>query len=167
MKKQRVFFYLLALSFTFLLSCGERTKEITVYLSNKSLHDYDKAFVTVNLDGKQLISEPLNNQYLSGHWDEYQIQVPVGKTRFEIVVSSDKYEIKLDTFLIFSEGNSVFGTFAFNPLERKYNNDRIYEYIKPNKKVNFKDFADSLYSVGLLVLQDTLPDTSHLSVIVK
>ncbi|WP_305983548.1 hypothetical protein [Roseivirga thermotolerans] len=158
--------YYLLLPTVVLLACGKQ-ETVTLYLSNESLYDYDKAFVKVRVDGELLVSDSLNNQYISSHWEEYQLKIPVRETLIEVEINSNNQQIKKDTVFTPSKVSSIFGTFSFDPLESKYNNDEIYKYLEPGRTVNFTVFADSLYSAGVLVLKDTLPDKSHITLLLK
>lgn len=147
-----------------LISCvpdKEDKQNAVVYLSNYSFYKFDKAFMEVLIDGKLVLSDSVNNRYLSFYWQDSAVKVPERDFNFRVKVNSNGYELEKDTTVLYHDSLEVFVTFNFEPYYKRYDHPEIYKHFE-GETSRFKEIADSLYRNNILsnadeYLNDTIP----------
>jgi hypothetical protein len=157
-----------------LISCvsnKEDNQNAVVYLSNYSFDKFDKSFMEVLIDDKLVLSDSVNNRYLSFYWQDSTLKVPERDFNLKIKVNSNGFELAKDTTISYRDSLNVFVTFNFEPYYKRYTHPDIYNYFV-GETTRFKEIADSLYSVKALpnaeeYLNDTIPLKSSIKISIK
>jgi hypothetical protein len=157
-----------------LIGCVPKKEEKTnavVYLSNYSFHKFDKAFMEVLIDDKPVLSDSVNNRYLSFYWQDSTVKVPERDFNLKVKVSSNGAEVTKDTTVSYHDSLKLFVTFSFEPYYKRYTNPEIYKHFE-GETSRLKEIADSLYAVKALpdaeeYLNDTIPLKSSIEISIK
>ena len=155
-----------------LISCVQEKKQnAVVYLSNYSFDKFDKAFMEVLIDDKLVLSDSVNNRYLSFYWQDSTVTVPEGDFNLKVKVNSHGYELVKDTTVSYHDSLKMFVTFKFEPYYKRYTHPDIYKHFE-GETSRFKEIADSLYSIKALsnaeeYLNDTIPLKSSIEISIK
>src|SRR5687768_13158449 len=75
----------------------EEKANAVLYLSNYSFDKFDRAFMEVLIDKKLVLSDSVNNRYLSFYWQDSTVAVPKGDFNLRVKVNSHGYELVKDT----------------------------------------------------------------------
>jgi hypothetical protein len=125
----------------------------------------------VLIDGNLVLSDSVNNRYLSFYWQDSTVKVPERDFNFKVKVKSNGYELEKDTTVLYQDSLKVFVTFNFEPYHKRYNNPEIYKFFE-GETSRLKEIADSLYSIKALsnaaeYLNDTIPLKSSIEISIK
>lgn len=159
-------------AFVLMISCVQEKKQnAVVYLSNYSFDKFDKSFMEVLVDDKLLLSDSVNNRYLSFYWQDSAVTVPRGEFNLKVKVNSHGHELVKDTTVSYHDSLKMFVSFRFEPYYKRYNHPDIYNYFE-GETTRFKQIADSLYSIKALsnaeeYLNDTIPLESSIRISIK
>lgn len=155
-----------------MISCvRERKQNAVVYLSNYSFDKFDKSFMEVLVDDKLVLSDSVNNRYLSFYWQDSAVTVPRGEFNLKVKVNSHGHELVKDTTVSYHDSLKMFVSFRFEPYYKRYTHPDIYNYFE-GETTRFKQIADSLYSINALsnaeeYLNDTIPLKSSIRISIK
>jgi hypothetical protein len=153
------------------MGCGSQDSPATIYLSNHSLNNFDKSLFKVYVDDDLVLTDSVENQYLSFNWRDSVLAVPKKDFKLRVVVNSNGYELMKDTTVSYTDSLKVFVTFNFTPYFKRYRNPEIYKYL-PSETARLKEIADSLYANNVLpnareYLNDTIPLAKNIEIVIK
>lgn len=125
----------------------------------------------VLIDGNLVLSDSVNNRYLSFYWQDSTVSVPERDFNFKVKVKSNGYELEKDTAILYRDGLKIFVTFNFEPFYKRYDNPEIYKFLV-GETSRLKEIADSLYSINALsnaadYLNDTIPLKRSIEISIK
>lgn len=151
-------------AFVLMISCVQEKKQnAVVYLSNYSFDKFDKSFMEVLVDDKLVLSDSVNNRYLSFYWQDSTVTVPNGEFNLKVKVNSYGYELVKDTTVSYHDSLKVFVTFRFEPYYKRYNHPDIYNYFE-GETTYPPDEVHLSWSSRISVLAGNLATMSKLSV---
>jgi|SRR5688572_21906046 len=157
--------------FFLFVSCNEEkrfTGNPTLYLTNHSFDEFDKAFFKVFANDELILSDSVRNRYLSFHWKDSMVNVPDSDFKLKVLINSNGFEVEKDTLVSYKDNLRIFVTFDFYPKYKRYTNPEIFKHFS-GETTRLTEIADSLYSIKALsnaneFLNDTIPLKSSLLV---
>lgn len=155
-----------------IMGCGVRNeREAVLFTSNVSQKQFDRSLFNVFVNNQLILSDSVNNQYLSSHWKEAKIKIPADDFELRVAVIGEGFRLEKDTVVGSADSMKLFVRFNFSPYYKRYKNPEIYRYL-PSETTRFKEIADSLYAGKVLLnsseyLNDTFPLQQHLEISIE